>query len=183
VRGDADGQHLVPVGVDGRQYQARARAAHGVLGAAAAEHHGDPDLRLPHASSRPGQGPEPKARSEPPGYGLPSDSRATYASEIRSSASSRPMEKRTAPGSMPPAASARSSSCRCVVEATWLTTVCVPPSDVASWESRSLSANAMPASRPPCGVTVTIAPKRTPSGPASNRRRATWCPECSGSPG
>ena len=45
-----------------------------------------------------------------------------------------------------------SSSCRCVVDATWLTIVCVPPSDVASWASRSLSANAMPASRPPYGV-------------------------------
>ena len=65
-------------------------------------------------------------------YGLDSDSRATYASEIRSSGSSRPMEKRTAPGSMAPAASARSSSWRCVVVATWLATVCVPPRDVAS---------------------------------------------------
>src|SRR5262249_22485902 len=148
--------------IDDRQDEARARAGHGVLGAAAAEHHGDPDLRLPHASSR---RPAPQGKNQ--GYGLLSDSRETYASEMRSSPSSRRMEKRTAPGSMPPAASARSSSCRCVVEATWLTTVCVPPSDVASWESRSLSANAIPASRPPCGVTETMAPKRTPSGPAS----------------
>src|SRR5436305_1996782 len=71
VGGDADGQHLVAVVVDGRQDQARARAGHGVLGAAAAEHHGDPDLFLPHASSR--------LKAERPGYGLLRDSRATYA--------------------------------------------------------------------------------------------------------
>lgn len=59
-----------------------------------------------------------------------------------------------------------------MVDATCDTFVCVPPSEVASAASRSLSANAIPASRPPCGVTVTIAPNRTPSGPASNSRRA-----------
>src|SRR6202012_4278609 len=175
VGGDADGQHLVPFGVDGRKDQSRAGAGHGVLSAAAAEHHGDPYLPLRHASSCPGL--------SDPGYGLLRASRATYASEIRSPASSRPMENRTAPGSIPPAASARSSSWRWVVEATWLTTVCVPPSDVATCDSRSLSTKPMPASPPPCGVTVTIAPNRPPSGPASNSRRATWWPRCSGKPG
>src|ERR1700722_15360268 len=93
------------------------------------------------------------------------------------------MEKRTAPASIPAAPRARSSSWRWVVDATWDTTVWVPPSEVAAAASRSLEANASPASRPPYGVTVTIAPNRTPSGPASNVRRASSCPGWVGSPG
>jgi hypothetical protein len=50
VGGDADGKHVVTVPVDGREHQPRARARHGVFCAAAAEHHGDPDLPR-HASS------------------------------------------------------------------------------------------------------------------------------------
>jgi hypothetical protein len=77
---------------------------------------------------------------------------------------------------MPAAASARSSSWRCVVDATCETTVCVPPSEVAAAASRSELAKASPASRPPYGVTVTTAPNRPPSGPLSNSRLAISCP-------
>ncbi|CAM5381666.1 hypothetical protein STANM309S_03094 [Streptomyces tanashiensis] len=60
-----------------------------------------------------------------------------------------PTDIRTRPGAIPAAASSLSSSSRWDVDAGWATSVSTPPSESASFASRTRSMKARPASRPP----------------------------------
>src|SRR5262249_29398133 len=148
VAGDAHRDDLVAVGVDRGHDAARGETRDRMLRATAAEHDGDTNPAHASTSShlhrmltgtktsgpRP-YTPFPLGRADR-NYGLNAPwwsparriaVKALFTSTIRSSASSSPTEKRTAPASMPAAASATSSSCRCVVEATWPASVWAPP--------------------------------------------------------